>query len=58
MKKLPKEIIVCWETPQNDEPFLMIHTDPASVAEVNVDVKVGIYRLVALKTVTAKAVLK
>jgi hypothetical protein len=51
----PKEVYLEWETPQNDPPSLLAHTDPTGAAEVNSDVRIGVYRLVRVAKITTGA---
>ena len=52
--KFPKTIFVSVEG-EGDNEFFQVHEDVASVAEVNVDKKVGVYELVKTAVVTTKA---
>lgn len=54
-KPFPKEVYLKWEYPQSDSPYLLAHVDVSDVAEINTDVRVGVYKLVRVATVTAAA---
>ena len=54
-KAFPKTVYVKWEYSGDDEPFLVADDDPATHAEINDNVRVGVYELKKLATVTANA---
>ena len=56
-KAFPKELFVVWEDAGNDTPFLRAGTVARDFAEAGEASKVGLYRLVDVKTLTAKLVL-
>ena len=45
MKQYAKEIIVVWESPENDEPYMMVHQNIEEAAVLGEKVKAGIYKL-------------
>lgn len=51
-KKFPKELFVKWEeSGGNEEPYLLANEDVESASEHNETVRVGVYRLFAVKRV-------
>lgn len=57
--KFPKQIAVEWDDPDDRESILIGHRHPEDVADFDKgSVKVGLYRLERIVTVTAKAEVK
>ena len=52
-RKYPKEIFIEWECPENDEPFMVVHQIPDTVAVAGDTIEVAIYRLVRTAHVTS-----
>lgn len=52
-RKYAKEIFIEWERPENDEPYMVVHERPDTVAIAGETIEVAIYRLVRVTYVTS-----
>ena len=61
-KKMPVQVFVVWEKPENDDPFLSVHLHAESAIDAaeqgDSDGKVGVYSLKAVRAACVRRTLE